>query len=326
MKIIKLSPVFFANEVSEKIIFINCSVGYDRNINLLFADSIYDHLTIKRVKCSDPLGKNRFSGYRTVKNFKIHPSNLQNYRLVVLGHEINIIELYEENINYTHGIQIDHEKYCFICHIINGEYKNNTKMVNGSAQAVIEFSIGTGVIDIQTNKLHELWVSYNDEAVYDKQDIGIRGLNCFDVSGKIVYTYEPGPYICDRNALNVLSEEEIVFNAYAPTRTTWYAFIKIKNLEKEIIHEWNNSSHILAYSNNKILVEEKDNSFDINYKFSLLDIDQNYKEIEEFEFYNEQNEKLNCIKCQNNQLLFWQDSKLYKIDMETIVDKNKNDA
>jgi hypothetical protein len=318
-----LEPVFNSLEISNGLILVNCSLGYNGSINLLFADKKYDCFNIKRVKNIDPLGKREF-GYRTVKNFKIRPSLPQNYRLIILGKNHKVVEFNNEKINYTHGMQIDIDTYCFICHTIDEKFRNNVKLTDCKGKMINEFSIGTGVNDIQTNSKRELWVSYSDVGIYSgifefEKSIEKSGLNCFDIFGNIIYAYSNRPRIDECNSLNVMSENEILINIYSGSLESWYAFGKIIDKTVSKIIEWREFTRFLACSGNKILVEEKLQAEDIKSKFTLLDIGEKAAEIEVFEFFNTKNEKLNCIHAQGDKLYFWRESELYKISIEELL-------
>jgi hypothetical protein len=43
------------------------------------------------------------------------------------------------------------------------------------------------------------------------------------------------------------------------------------------------------------------------------------EEIDQFEFFNKKNEKLNCIHAQGNKLYFWRENELYKISLEELL-------
>jgi hypothetical protein len=315
-----LEPVFNSLEISNELIFINCSLGYNGSINLLFADKQYDIFNVKQRKITDPLGKRDF-GYRTVKEFKIQPSLPQNYRLTILGENYKVIEFNNEKINYTHGMQIDSDTYCFICHTTDKKFKNNVKLTDCKGKTINEFTIGTGVNGVQTNSKHELWVSYSDFGIYSnifEKSVEESGLNCFDVFGELIYAYSNRIIIDECNSLNILSENEIIINIYSGSLKSWYAFGKIIDKAVSKIIEWNEYTRFLACSGNKILVE-RNQTGEIKSKFALLDIGERVTEIEQFEFFNKKNKKLNCIYAQGDKLYFWGENELYKISIEDCI-------
>jgi hypothetical protein len=315
-----LEPVFNSLEISNKLILINCSLGYNGSINLLFADKQYDSFNIKQVKKTDPLGKRDF-GYGTVKKFKIRPLFPQNYRLIILGKNYRVIEFNNEKINYTHGMQIDSDTYCFICHTTDEKFRNNVKLTDCTGKIINEFTIGTGVNGVQTNSKHELWVSYSDTGIYSnvfEESIEQSGLNCFDVFGNIIYAYSNRPIIDECNSLNVISENEIAINIYSGSLKSLYAFVKIIDKTVSKITEWEKSTRFLACSGNKILAE-RNQTGEIKSNFALLNIGERAIEIEQFEFLDKKNEKLNCIYAQGDTLYFWGENKLYKISIEELL-------
>ena len=98
MKNIYLKPIFSSSDIGNDLIFINCTLGYNGNINYLFADKTYDYLKSRKVKFSMPMGKEPV--YRTVTNFKIVPETSQNYKLFILE-DNKTLDLNNKNINYT---------------------------------------------------------------------------------------------------------------------------------------------------------------------------------------------------------------------------------
>lgn len=184
-----LKPIFSSNDIKKDLIFVNCTLGFNGNINLLFANGKYDYLKSRKIKNVYPKGKRpEWADYRTVKNFKIFPETPQNYILFVLE-ENKTLELNNKNINYTNGLQIDSEKYCLAYHSKCDAFRNsiekNCEIFDFNGKLLNEFNIGTGINDIQTNSKKELWVSYGDVGVFQGDDIEKKGLNCFDVNGNI---------------------------------------------------------------------------------------------------------------------------------------------
>ena len=53
-----LEPIFYSSEISSNLIFIKCSLGYNGEINQLFADKKYDNIREITMKMINPLGKN----------------------------------------------------------------------------------------------------------------------------------------------------------------------------------------------------------------------------------------------------------------------------
>lgn len=218
-------------------------------------------------------------------------------------------------------MQIDIDTYCFICHTVDEKFRNNVKLTDSNGKITNEFSIGTGVNDIQTNNKHELWVSYSDNGIYSNifdESIEQSGLNCFDIFGNNIYAYNNRPVIDGCDSLNVISENEIINNIYSGSVESSYAFGKIinKNVFKAI--EWNESAKFLACLNNKVLAA-RNGTREIKSKFALLNIEEKAAEIDLFEFFNKTNEKLNCICAQRDKLYFWGGNMLYKTSIEEIL-------
>jgi len=128
MKNIYLKPIFSSKDIKDDLIFIKCTLGYNGNIDLLFADKIYDHLISRVFENIYPKHIKREGPptYRTVKNFTIFPKTPQNY-ILFIPEENKTIELNNKNINYTNGLQIDTDKYCFVCNLKVDSFRNIIK-------------------------------------------------------------------------------------------------------------------------------------------------------------------------------------------------------
>jgi hypothetical protein len=318
-----LKPVFSSADISPDLIFINCSLGYDGNINLLFADKKYDNTKtwILRYGISTD-GKNL---ERVMKKRKARPETAQDYRLIILGNENKIIEFNKQKFNYTHGLQADVDTYCFL-HPGDANYskalKDNLKIVNEAGKITNALQVGYGIIDIQTNSNHELWVSYADIGIFNSgtfsvpPNIETKGLNCFDIHGNIIYTYNGSLTIADANALNVVSENEVFLSIYSGHAKLCYALGKITGKGKAQIIGGDVAAYFMAYSNNKILVNCGD-------YFRLLDIEKEFEEINSFAFFDEKNQRLyrsmHCKRAQKDKLFFWKDNMLYMVSIDELV-------
>ena len=319
---IYLKPIFSANDIKDNLIFINCTLGFNGNINLLFAEKKYDYLKSRKIKFSFPVGKKPESPYyKTVKSFRIFPKTPQNYILFILE-ENKTIELNNKNINYTNGLQIDSEKYCFVCHSKHDTFqksiKKNCEIYDINGKLLNELDIGTGINDIQTNGKSELWVSYSDTGIYMGSKLEKRGLNCFDVNGNILYKYDSRPTIDSCDSLNVYSDDEVLINIYSGSVESWFALSKISNKKAEKILEWRESTKLIAASENIVFIENKDGKDNIRSKFSSVNIENHNSEEITYEFFNENNERLHCVHAQKDNMYFWKDNNLYRFNLKQI--------
>ena len=297
-----LDQIFDIADISQNFILINCTLGYNGDVNILCADGTYGEFNT-----------------RYQFPFKVALSNQQNYRIIILGKNFKIVELNREKVNYQHGFQVDIDKYCYICRKINGRFKNNLIITDGFGKKINKISIGNMVNDVQTNSNQELWVSYLEEGVYfaSFDSIEKNGLNCFDLFGNISYTYEFKPKIAVYYSFNVISENEILINTYSYVGER-LALGKIFDKRVDKVIEWKHYTDFLAYYNNMILVENKSIG-EKNQKFALLDINNNLKIIKTFEFFGKKKERLNCICGQGDKLLFFGKSKIYSISIKELL-------
>jgi hypothetical protein len=320
---IYLKPIFSSNDIKDDLIFINCTLGFNGNTNLLFADKNYDHLISRQIENVGPKGKNpEWPTYRTVKNFTIYPKTLQNYKLFILE-ENKTIDLNNKNINYTHGLQIDTDKYCFICHSKRDSFKNsinkNCEIYDSNEKLLNILNIGTGINDVQTNSRKELWVSYSDIGIYQGDNIEKKGLTCFDVNGSILYKYDSRPFMDSCDSLNVCSNDEVLVNIYCGAEKLWHAFAKINNKKVEKTLEWRSGTKFMAASGNKLFIEEGGWNDGIHFrKFILVDIENYNGEGIDYDFFNENNERLHCVHAQRDTLYFWENNCLYKFSINQI--------
>jgi hypothetical protein len=339
MENVYLKPVFSSKDIGSDLIFINCTLGYNGNINLLFAEKKYDYLKSRIVRFCIPIyGRtdDEPSGpiYRTVTNFKIFPETPQNYKLVILE-ENKILELNDKSINYTHGLQIDSDKYCLACHSKTDAFKNsiekNCEIFSFNGKLLNEFDIGTGINGIQTNNKKEIWISYNDNGIFGanngdgKDFIEKTGLNCFDANGNVLYRYDnPNLFICSCDSLNVYSDKEILLNIYCGNLKSWHAFTKIKNKKFVKVVEWRVCTDFIPSYESMIFIENTDYNDGIKSRFSFVDIENCIKEEVTYEFLNENNERLNCVHAQKDNLFFWKNNSLYIFDIRQLLKKGEN--
>jgi hypothetical protein len=286
MESVYLKPFFSSNDIGKDLIFINCTLGYNGNINLLFADKIYNYLEPMTVKHYMP-GSGE-TVIRTLIKFRIFPEAPQNYRLFVLE-ENRILELSNKNINYTHALQIDDDKYCFICHSKKDSFrkfiKKNCEIYNFHGKYIRKFDMGHGIIDIQTNSNKELWVSYSDSGIYNSDNnVGRAGLNCYDINGKYIYKYDDKSLSIDScDSLNVYSDTELLVNIYCGNVESWFALSKITNRKPEKLFEWRYGTKYIAILDNKFLFQYCSSEDDEN--FTLVNnINEFYNKVILYEF------------------------------------------
>jgi hypothetical protein len=192
---------------------------------------------------------------------------------------------------------------------------NNCQIIDQNENIINEFTIGSGYRDIQTNNNHELWVSYGDTAIYflEHNDIAKGGLNCFNLNGEIIYKYDGKITIDQCERLNVYSDNEVFLEIYSGSLNTWYGFVKIVNKKVEIITEQKPYVKALAFYDNFILVRGSSTGY------SLLDTNDNFKEIQSFEFYNNNNEKIWLWRANREALFFCSDKMLYKLNFSELI-------
>lgn len=306
MKRIQLKKIFKSNQVSESVIFLNCSIDYNGKINILVVDGKYDNRSENKMF------------------FKVTPHSPQNYKLIIVDEETKIVDFINQKMNFTEAMQITKDKYIFTC--ARSEFRNdsdfdrNCKVVNTSGNIINEFCIGDGVQDIQTNEKSEIWVSYFDEGIFGnygwENPIGKNGLNCFDINGALIYQYTSPSYelsISDCYALNVVGNNQVWIYFY-----TDFPLLKITN--NKIENSWKlpiEGSNSFAVKDSKILMSK---GYNKNFQFILFDINENIKVIEEYEFYSESDEKLMYVcHAQSDSLYFWQNNSLYIVKIDDLL-------
>ncbi|MDR1912129.1 MAG: hypothetical protein LBQ52_07290 [Helicobacteraceae bacterium] len=279
--------VFESDEELKSFTFINCSLDFRGKVNLLFAKNRKDNLP-------------------------------KNYKLIILGKDTNAIDRISKN-EYHFAMQIANDRYCFIRarsrHLGENRYEKNCEIVDGFGAKIDEFFIGDGIEDAQTNANSELWVSYFDEGVYSGDPFGQNGLNCFNIKGDAIYSYnynEAGVIIDDCYALNVVSKDTIWIYVYNAFR-----LIKIKNkkIEKiftppEKIRYW----RAFAIHKDKVLIYASDGARKALHFLCAFDGDKGkIYSIKTIEFYDKNDEKpLYCYRAQKEAIYFWQNDALYK--------------
>jgi hypothetical protein len=97
--------------------------------------------------------------------------------------------------------------------------------------------------------------------------------------------------------------------------------MKIKDKKVEKTFEWKESSGLMAYYENMVLVDANNSWDKVRSKFSIIDIDKQNGEKLTLEFYNEDNEKLHCIHAQKDYIFFMKNNKFYKTKISEILGK-----
>jgi hypothetical protein len=332
MKNVYLKPIFSSDDIGKDLIFINCTLGYNGNINLLFADKTYDYLESKYLKDIFPgffrTEKDNGLSFKIVNHFKIFPKNPQNYKLYILE-ENKFLELNNKNINYTHGLQIDSDKYLLVCHskedASDNTIKKNCEIYNPNGKLLKKLDFGSKINNIQIINNHEIWVSYYDIAGFCRGKKEGNGLNCFDHKGNILYKYDHSSlYIDSCDSLNVYSDNEIFLNIYCGGVESWFALSKINNKKAEKIAEWREHAKFIAFSDNMIFLEKTNGICDdICSKFLFTDIKNYNSDDTIYEFFNGNNERLHCVHAQKHYLFFWKNNSLYKFDIRQLLEKGK---
>jgi hypothetical protein len=230
----------------------------------------------------------------------------------------------ENYINYTNAFKVAEDRYCFICGRArfrsDNDYDENCIILDENGKRVCEFCVGDGVEAAQTNKNGEIWVSYFDEGIYgnygwlSQNSVGKNGLNCFDVSGKIIYAYDNSAFdIDDCYALNVANKNETWIYYYSAFNL---ALIKDKKIER-VIKMPIEGSESLAIEKSKLLI---DGGYDKRDKFALFDMKEGLKKLGSYRFYDEDDNVLYCCCAQKNSLYFWERDKLYKIGIDELIE------
>jgi hypothetical protein len=136
-----LEPIFSYDDLSKDLVLINYSLGYNGNVNILFAEKKYDCIRKGKQDFSPGLGIKRngvLYRVRNEDNFTIQPRRAQNYRLFI-PEENKIFEINNKKINYTHALQVDIDKYCFACKRTHDNFKhilmNNCQIIDCTAHA-----------------------------------------------------------------------------------------------------------------------------------------------------------------------------------------------
>jgi len=325
---IYLKPIFSSNDIKDDLIFINCTLGFNGNINLLFAEKKYDYLILRKVKMFTQKGKSLNGPHIELLEILQYIQKRPKIIYCIIPEENKTIELNNKNLNYTNALQIDTDKYCFICHSKRDAFRNsiekNCEIYDFNKNLLNKLDIGTGINDIQTNGKKEIWVSYSDNGIYvnnpgDNSHIERKGLNCFDINGNIIYMYDSRPFMDSCDSLNVCSDEEVLVNIYCGSVKLWHALAKINNKKLEKTLEWRCGTKFLAVSGNKLFIEKEDwNDGKPFRKFILVDIENYNGEGIEYDFLNENNERLHCVHAQRDTLYFWENNNLYKFSISQI--------
>jgi hypothetical protein len=240
--------------------------------------------------------------------------------------EKNVVYNYKSPMKAIFGFQIEENKYCAVYEIYYDSNKNyeNLVIMNENGKKLHKSHIGRGITCVQTIKKHEIWVSYNDTGVFSgifigndfiENSIEKYGLNCFDQFGNIIYSYTDEPNIVDCNSINVISESEVMINIYDGSKG--YSFRHIVNGKEVKIIDWT-CIKVFAYCDSKILLPNDENNKPKS-EFTLFDVKESLETIEAFDFFDKEENRLDCIGGQKDMLIFRGKDKIFKVSIKELL-------
>jgi hypothetical protein len=310
--------IFALKDIGEEYVFINCSFGYDGNINLLFLRSP-----------SEDAVENRKKGECYFKLFSEYP---QEYLFIKLSEHIEKITFLQKRMNYTDALQLDENKYLFACARCVDSEGNiddaaNCEILDRNDEVLISFYIGDGITDIQTNSKHEIVIAHYDRDVYGEIDSSGLTQHSEDGHRKNIYL---GCEVVDCDGLNVESDNTVWAYVYkVPDRdiwnNKWNSLIKLTNRKVEKM--WDNEylCPYIAVSGNYVFLSGKEykeigNRWD-EHGGKIYHLENELEFVEEYEFYNSNNTALQIYGAQRDLIVCWADNCLYKIRMDELLEK-----
>ena len=290
-----LKPVFSSKDFGDDLIFINCTLGYDGHINLLFADKEYDCQEVPRFP--------------------------QNYRMII-PEKNKVIELNNKKIYYTMGLQFDENKYCLICAATSNNAKDHLDkkchIFNFSGKKINEFYIGIGAKSIQTASKNKIFISYDDDGfLKNENDFSGSALVCINDDGEVIRRYS-GLGMIECESFNVVSDTNLIINTYPAERPYSYAFAQITRDAMEKYIGCRSSVEYFAVLDNIMLTADPD-FFNIVPKYSLIKIDNPDQILDSFEFFCANGERLNCVHAQKDTMYIWKNHMLYKVSIDELL-------
>jgi hypothetical protein len=312
------NAIFSLKDIGDEYTFINCSFGYDGNINLLFLRSAAEDAIENRKK--------------DICDFELFSAYPQEYLFVKLSENIEKITFSGKHIHYTTALQLDENKYLFACtRSLEAEESGDTithncEILDKNGDVLSSFYIGQGVTGIQTNSKHEILIAHYDRDVFG--EIESSGLTQHGEDGKRKNIYL-GCYVVDCDGLNVESDNTIWAYVYkAPDHINnnekWNSLIKLTNKKFEKMWDYKYLRPHIAVSGDYVFLSETrwtGNRCD-EYSGKIYKLENEPEFVEEYEFYNSSNTALEIYRAQRDLILCWADNCLYKICMTELLGEN----
>lgn len=213
------------------------------------------------------------------------------YAVIVLDIDWNKCEVLHEDY---YDLKIHDKDYTLAQPIKNNILLVNSRFDCDNENAIIvdyqgnlikKLHLGVGINDCIVNNSDNIIVSYYDQGIFSDDKLSQKGLNVFDINGKIIW--QTNTLIDDCYAINIDENENIWYYYYSD-----FKLIKT-DMNKEKIYE----PHIQGSSNFLITSDEKSIIFEGGYNNKNKLIIGNFKNDEIVDFKNlnliHENENIN---------------------------------
>lgn len=249
------------------------------------------------------------------------------YKVIIInGSEIQEVILAGEKFNYHYVQPLGQHQLLLVGarakKYRNQDYDHNAKVCDFDGNIIREFLLGDGIQDVQVTAEGTIWTSYFDEGVFGNfgwdDPVGASGLVAWDENGKKKFENNAAE-IADCYALNVISEDEVWFY--------YYTDFKLANIQGGTKQPYVTFMDPRISGSSGFCTNGYYFLFDAGYSkhgtYILKKQDKPGRLVGEqkIQFVDEQGERLQGGSAlRQNQLLLTQDSKLYLVAIEQLVE------
>jgi hypothetical protein len=249
----------------------------------------------------------------------------QQYRvLLITPYKTKVFEINNVNWNFHFAQPIEDDHVLLVCsrseYYDGNRYDLNGHIYNEEGFLQREFLLGDGIQEVQTTTSDTIWTSYFDEGVFGNygwhDPIGKYGLRSWSKDGEEKYKYHASEnqFIADCYALNVMSDDNVLFYYYMN-----FKLANIKNGKTTYFPVDVQGSNGFILSDDYVLFRGGYDDHDV---YSLYQIkNSKLKKLSNIEFVNENDEKIISyeVSCRGSIMLLLSNNRLYTVDLKHIL-------
>ncbi|MFB5197593.1 hypothetical protein ACE198_22240 [Neobacillus sp. KR4-4] len=249
-----------------------------------------------------------------------------NYKVIIkTPNEKKELVIKDQPWNYHFVQPIDQGNILLVCarsyfHDENN-YDHNARVFDKNGNLIRTFLLGDGIQNLLVTKGNKIWTGYFDEGVFGNygwdKPVGANGLRAWDADGKELYKYpnRGDHFIDDCYALNVVSDDEILFYFYSDFELGRYSKGKIEYYKPDV-----EGSDGFIIFDEYILFRGGYNKRDKYILYNLKPINR-LKRTGYLSFIDEQNTgiRADSVNCRGSLMLLQQGTSLYLANLKDLI-------